>query len=210
MGGGFRGYLELLRMRVLWPIIPLTMVAYAPAATIRGLWAGPYLTDSFAVDALTIGSVTFFMALAMVAGSFVYGPLDTLLRTRKWIAFGGNVLNLAALTGLVLMPTPQFLTASILLVAIGFFGMTYGVLMAHASAFLPPHLTGRGVTLMNFFSMGGAGLVQFATGPIFDRASEAGTVVAGYHAIFVFYAVLLAIGLLLYLPARDAPPAAGA
>ena len=46
-------------------------------------------------------------------------------------------------------------------VVIGLAGMSYGMLMAHSRAFLPAHLTGRGVTLMNFFSIGGVGLLQF-------------------------------------------------
>ncbi len=37
------------------------------------------------------------MALAMVAGSFLYGPLDTLFGTRKWVAFGGNFVGVLAL-----------------------------------------------------------------------------------------------------------------
>ena len=69
-----------------WPIIPLTALNYAPAAGIRGLWAGPYLADVYGADALLIGRATLFMALAMIAGSFLYGPLDTIFRTRKCIA----------------------------------------------------------------------------------------------------------------------------
>ena len=67
---GFAGFRDLLRMRVLWPIIPLTALNYAPAAGIRGLWAGPYLADVYGADALIIGQATLFMALAMIAGSF--------------------------------------------------------------------------------------------------------------------------------------------
>src|SRR5690606_30268658 len=36
-GAGFSGYLELVRLRKLWPIIPLMAIAYAPSAGIRGL-----------------------------------------------------------------------------------------------------------------------------------------------------------------------------
>ena len=82
-------------MRLLWPIIPLTALNYAPATGIRGLWAGPYLADVYGADSLVIGEVTLFMALAMVAGAFLYGPLDTIFRTRKWVAVGGNSLSRA-------------------------------------------------------------------------------------------------------------------
>jgi len=45
---GFAGYLELLKLPVLWPIIPLMALNYTPAAGIRGLWAGPTLPTSTA------------------------------------------------------------------------------------------------------------------------------------------------------------------
>ena len=203
---GLSGYLDLLKMPVLWAIIPLTAVNYAPAATIRGLWAGPYLDEVYGAGALAIGNVTLVMAIAMVIGSFAYGPLDTLFRTRKWVAFGGTSCSFLVLTLLFLVPMPPFAVAAGALVAIGLFGMGYGVLMAHARAFFPPHLIGRGVTLMNFFSIGGAGLIQFAAGPVFAAASDPAAPAAGYSTLFGYYALLLAIGLAVYLFSRDARP----
>lgn len=206
---GLAGYLDLLKMPVLWAIIPLTAVNYAPAATIRGLWAGPYLADVYGVSALVIGNVTLFMAIAMVIGSFAYGPLDTLLRTRKWVAFTGNLLGLAALTALALVPMPPFIVAAGLLIAIGLFGMSYGVLIAHARAFFPAHLTGRGVTLMNFFTIGGAGIIQFTTGAVFSAASDPAAPAAGYGTLFGFYALLMGAALIVYLWSKDAKPGHG-
>jgi MFS family permease len=207
-GGGFSGYLELLRLRVLWPIIPITALNYAPAAGIRGLWSGPYLTEVHAADALTIGQVTLFMALAMVAGSFIYGPLDQLFRTRKWVAVVGNTLGVAAIAWLALNPATGIPEATMALVIIGITGGSYGLLMAHARAFLPPHLTGRGVTLMNFFSIGGVGVMQFATGAVVTARTVPGDPAAAYQSLFVFYAVLLAATIVVYLFARDAKPGA--
>ena len=161
---GFAGYLELLKLRVLWPILPLVGLNYAAAAGIRGLWAGPYLADVYGADALLIGQVTLFMALAMVAGSFAYGPLDTIFRTRKWVAFVGNLIGLVALVFIALNPVSTIAAVTILLVVIGLTGSSFGLIMAHGRAFVPAHLTGRGVTLLNFFSIGTVGLMQFATG----------------------------------------------
>lgn len=204
---GLSGYLALLRLPVLWAIIPLTAVNYAPAATIRGLWAGPYLADVYGASALTVGNVTFIMAIAMVIGSFAYGPLDTFFRTRKWVAFGGNSISLLALLALFFHPMPEFAVAAGLLIVIGLFGMSYGVLMAHARAYFPPHLVGRGVTLMNFFSIGGAGIVQFATGPVYSAAATSRDPASGYGVLFGFYATLLLMALAVYLFSRDARPA---
>lgn len=205
---GFAGYLELFRLRVLWPLIPLTAINYAPAVGIRGLWAGPYLADVYGASALVIGQVTLFMALAMVAGNFIYGPLDQILRTRKWVAATGNLLSLSAVLWLAFHAGGGIGADTVVLVLIGITGASYGLLMAHARAFLPAHLTGRGVTLMNFFSIGGVGAMQFATGAVVTASTVPGEPTAAYRTLFLFYAAMLVVALVAYLSAKDAKPAA--
>lgn len=205
---GFAGYLELFRLRVLWPLIPLTAINYAPAVGIRGLWAGPYLADVYGASALVIGQVTLFMALAMVAGNFIYGPLDQIFRTRKWVAATGNLLSLSAVLWLAFHAGGGIGADTVVLVLIGITGASYGLLMAHARAFLPAHLTGRGVTLMNFFSIGGVGAMQFATGAVVTASTVPGEPTAAYRTLFLFYAAMLVVALVAYLPAKDAKPAA--
>ncbi|MEQ1953640.1 MFS transporter [Mesorhizobium yinganensis] len=203
---GFSGFVELFRLRVLWPIIPLSAVAYAPSIGIRGLWAGPYLADVFGADVFLIGDVTFFMALAMVAGAFVYGPLDQLFGTRKWVAVSGTSMCLLAVAGLGFFPQTSVGVSTALLILVGLAGGNYGLLMAHSRAFLPPHLIGRGVTLMNFFSIGGAGVMQFATGAVVTHSIDPGDPAAAYSALFLFIALVLAVALVIYLFSRDAKP----
>lgn len=204
--GGVSGYLELLKLRHLWPIIPLTALNYAPAAGIRGLWAGPFLAEVYSADGLLIGQATLLMALGMVAGNFVYGPLDQFFRTRKWVAVIGNAVSLGALCWLASNPAGSFAATTAMLVVIGLAGASYGLLMAHARAFLPDHLTGRGVTLMNFFSIGGVGVMQFATGTVVTANVAPAEPAAAYVALFWFYAATLAAALLVYLAARDVKP----
>lgn len=203
---GFAGYGELMRLRVLWPIIPLVAINYAATAGIRGLWAGPYLADVYTADALVIGNVTLAMALAMVAGSFAYGPLDRVFGTRKWVAAGGNAIALGAILWLFLSPGAGLAGVTVAFVVIGLAGMSYGMLMAHSRAFLPPHLTGRGVTLMNFFSIGGVGLMQFLTGWVVTASTVPGEPQAAYGALWLFYAAALGLGLAIYLASRDSRP----
>ncbi|MEM6373424.1 MAG: MFS transporter [Pseudomonadota bacterium] len=194
--------LDLLRMRALWLLLPIMFVNYAPIAAIRGLWIGPYLTDVFALNTRQIGIGTLIMSLAMIAGTLAYGPLDRVLGTRKWVVFSGNLVT----TGLLLLliafsATGPWLSVA-LMAAIGFFGASFPVIIAHARGFFPPHLTGRGVTLMNLFGIGGVGIVQFASGRI-HTAYAGGPAQAPYIAIFTFLAAALAIGLLIYARSRD-------
>lgn len=201
--GGAKGSLfDLLKMPALWPILAVMVVCYAPAAGLRGLWVGPYYADVFAADAATIGQATLWMGFAMVLGNFAYGPLDRMLGTRKWLIFGGNLCVLLALAGLWAMPAAGGWTTLLLLMAVGFFGASFPMVIAHGRALFPPHLVGRGVTLLNLFGLGAVGLAQVATGRI-HAATDATDPAAPYAAIFAVFAVALAAGLLAYLFARD-------
>ena len=135
----------------------LMAACYAPAAGLRGLWAGPYMAEVFGADAARIGLVTLMMGLAMVAGNLAYGPLERLLNSRKWLNFGGNALSLACLMALMALPGANWVLSAALLAGVGFFGASFPMVIAHGRAFLPPALVGRGVTLMNLFGIGAAG-----------------------------------------------------
>lgn len=203
---GFRGYIELVRLRVLWPLMPLMLIGYATLAVIRGLWTGPYLADVYGADTVDIGHATLWMALAMIVGTFLYGPLDTIFKTRKWVNFVGGICLASSITFLAMAPEMPLSQAVVVLVAIGFFGTNFAVLMAHARGFFPAHLVGRGVTLMNFFGIGGVGLLQFASGILVTRAEASYSVSGTYQLLFGFYALLLAVALLIYLFSTDSKP----
>jgi len=194
--------LTVLRIPALWLICPIMLVAYAPAAGIRGLWIGPYLADLFEANALQIGQAGFVMGLAMIVANFVYGPADRIFKTRKWVVMSGNALGIATCFALYLNPTPSYVIAVALLACIGFLGSSYAVLMAHSRSFIPDHLMGRGVSLMNLFSIGGAGLFQVITGRLFDNHPSTGTADA-YSAIYLLFAVILTIGAAIYVFSQD-------
>jgi MFS family permease len=202
---GLSGYRELLSMRVLWPILPLMLVAYSVVVGIRGLWAGPYLAEVYGSDALAIGNATLAMAIAMVIGTFAYGPLDRVFGTRKWLMAAGMALVVACTAALALAPAASWTLSVLLMVAIGFLGTNYAILMTHARAFFPDRLVGRGVTLMNFFSIGGVGLMQPLSGRVLS-ATAGNPAASQYATLFGFYAIVAGIALVIYLFSRDMPP----
>jgi nitrate/nitrite transporter NarK len=203
---GFYGFVEAMRLRKLWPLIPLVGMNYAPSVGILGLWAGPYLTDVYGANSLLIGHVTLFMAIAVVTGSLVYGPLDTIFGTRKWVAIAGNSGSVLVIAFLALFPHSGIARVTVALVLIGLFGASFALIMAHARAFLPRHLMGRGITLLNFFSMGTVGIMQFLTGAVATTASVPGKPAMAYSALFGFYALMLGIAVVIYLFSQDARP----
>ena len=194
--------MELLRIRELWFIFPLMGVSYALSGAIRGLWVGPYLADVFNADTGSIGQATLWMSIAMILGVFAYGPLDRLLPSRKWMIAGGTAITLAAAAVLITLPAQNFALSVAMVFAIGFFGATYPVIMSHGRAFLPRHLIGRGVTMLNLFSIGGVGVLQFVSGRVYT-AFEQGPTTTPYVAVFTMLAGFMALGLVIYLFARD-------
>lgn len=200
--------LDLFRIPRFWLILPLCFANYAAAAGIRGLWAGPWLTTMQGADAALIGKVTLAMGAAMVLGNFVYGPADRWLGSHKRVVFCGNAALCAALAALALWPSASLALAAVLLALVGFFGVSFAVLVAHGRAFFPPHLVGRGVTLMNLFSIGGVAVAQFLSGPVFASAAQAGDPARAWSVLFVFFLLPLLIGLGFYAFAQDKPETA--
>ena len=196
--------LDLLRKPAILLILPILLVNYAPAAGLRGLWVGPYYVDVFAASGTGVGQVTLLMGVAMVVGSFAYGPLDRLLGTRKWIVLVGNLLGAGCLMALWAAPAAGFWTAALLLAGVGLFGMSFPMLMAHGRSFFPPHLVGRGVTLLNLFGIGGVGVFQLLSARVFSTAEAATTTPeAPYQALFLFFGLAVLVGCAVYAFSQD-------
>lgn len=194
--------LGLLRIPALWFLLPLLAVNYAPAAGLRGLWAGPFYADIYGASATGIGQVTLLMALAMIAGSFAYGPLDRVFGTRKGVVLVGNLAGVLCLAALWAFPLSGFWQTGLLLAGVGFFGASFPVIMAHGRSFIPPHLTGRGVTLLNLFSIGGVGVIQTVSGRVHASAPTLPPE-AAYQALFTFFGLLLLVGCVIYAFSTD-------
>ena len=198
------GYGRILRTPGLWLFILFAMVSYAPAAGIRGLWAGPYAAGVLGLDVAGVGQVALGMAAAMILGNLAYGPLDRILGTRKFVTLGGSVLCALAAASLGALSQPGVGVAVALLIAVGFFGSTYPMMMAHGRAFFPPDLTGRGVTLVNAFCLGGVGVFQIVSARVHGAALAGGAEpTAAFGAVFGFFAAILALGCIAYLFVPD-------
>ena len=80
----------------------------------------------------------------------------------------------------------------------------YPIVLAHGRSFVPAHLTGRGVTLLNLFGIAPIGIAQIVTGRL-HAATEAVPPAAPFEAVFLFFAAATAAGLFVYLWSQDRP-----
>jgi hypothetical protein len=96
--------------------------------------------------------------------------------------------------------------AAVLFTAIGFVGASYPVMMAHGQMVLPSHLTGRGITLLNLFGIGGVGLMQFLTSAMARAAGpEAASAPGFYQGLFLLFGLSLLAGSAIYLFSAEKP-----
>lgn len=195
---------QILRLRALWFIVPLFGVNYAVTAAIRGLWAAPWLEQVHGADATQIGRVTLAMGLAMVAGSFAVGPAARLAGSARRATMLFSAVMIVTLAVMWQAPALPLPTVTALLVVLGFFGSAYPLLMAHGRSFLPPHLVGRGITFLNMISIGGVGVVQFASRPVYAAAQGAYAPAQAFAMLWLFFLIPLAIGFLLYFLTPEA------
>lgn len=194
--------MDLLKMPALWLIMPLMLVNYMPSGGIRGLWIGPYLNDIFGWNTGAVGVATLIMGVAMIAGTLTYGPMDRVFGTRKWVVFAGNLTGAIACLALAVWVDANVYLAIALMALIGFAGGSFPVIIAHGRSFFPPHLTGRGVTLLNLFGIGGVGFMQIASGRVHTHFAAESSQLA-YTVLFAFFGLLLLAGLAPYFFSRD-------
>lgn len=192
---GSAGTASFRSLLPLWPMFLLLFVGYAPSAGLSGGWGGPYFADIFGADARGIGRALLMMSAAMIAGNLLSGIVERLAGGARRAAIITTTCSIAALTSLWLMSGQGWWSSTLLLAAAGFFGANYPLMLAHGKSLLTTAQLARGITLMNFSSMSGVGVLQLLSGPVWLMAGGASGGAAAFGALFLFFAVLQTIGL---------------
>jgi MFS family permease len=202
----FGDILAVMRIPALWWALPLHLVSYGVIATERGLWIGPYLQAVHGLDAIARGNAAFAMSVGMALGALACAPANRWFGGPKRPAAVGNLLTAALFLALGLWPALGAGTATAMLAGIGFVGLTYSLMLSHGRQFVPDHLLGRGVTFLNFLAIGGAGLLQAATGRWIDGALASGMAPeSAFGAMHVAMGLVLLAALALFLRAPAKP-----
>jgi predicted MFS family arabinose efflux permease len=207
--GGLAGLWAVIRTPGLVRVLCMFMVAYAALITVQVLWTGPYLYDVHGLDTLQRGHVLLGMAVAQILGTLFIGPIDRLLNTRKWVVVAASSLTLACLA--ILAALPVSLPVAIGLLWLITASSAYGsVLYSQIRGLFPDHLAGRGATIGNMAPLLGGVLMPALTGyiPVLFPNEGPGYSLLAYRCIFATLGVCLALGLAIYLTAKDVKPQA--
>ena len=204
----FRGVARAIKVRSFWPVFFVHLTTYGCFASVVGLWGGPWLTDVHGTDLESRGSILLIGAGAQILGLLTWGALDRYWGSYKQLVLLAGSATVTLLIGFAFLP----LGLSSATIWFGLFGFCVAytpVLMAHGKSLFPSEIMGRGITLMNIGTMGGAFLSQSITGMLIDfvgRSDAGGYSPEGYRLVFAALAAWLLLSLCFYLRAIDLHP----
>lgn len=158
--GGMGAVLGDLRF---WRMAVLVFFTNGALLAFQGLWAGPYLFDLYRLGRVEGGGVLAWLSVGATLGFALAGWLaDRFGLTR--VVVTGSAAFVALQVTLALAPPALALPA--LLLAFGLSGATSMLLLTQARLAFPAHLTGRAVTAVNVFGIGGTFLLQTLMGAL--------------------------------------------
>jgi MFS family permease len=199
------GLKQALRSRSVGPLFFCHLAAYSSFVLVVGLWGGPYLTHIYGYGLTERGDMLFAAVVAQIIAAFLYGPTDRIFRGYKIPVFFGSFLTgltLLSVAWLGVLP-PGWLVVWFL--AIGALTAYTPVMIAHGKSLFPPHLAGRGLTILNMATMGGAFLSQTVTGFVINQfpLENGAYALDAYRAVFGLQGLFVVAGCIPYLWAYD-------
>ncbi len=204
-----RGLGEVLRNPALPYILALNFCNYACTFTVQGLWGGPFLREVHGLSRIESGNVLLAAVIAYQIGMLVFGPLDRVLDTRKWIAVAGTSAIATILGTLAIWGQAPLWLAIGAIVGIGFLSASSTMVMTHGRGIFPDRLIGRGMATMNTSVMLGVGCMQTLSGVIvgaFAPLADGARSETAYRTLFGFMCAVLLVALSVYSRAADIRP----
>ena len=160
----------IYRDRRFWRIAPLSAVGIGTSWSLQGLWAAPWLRDVNGLERADVVQHLGVMAIAVCLSAFVLGTATDRLRRRgvktESVLASTLVLSMGAQTALVCAwPIPAYLLWAVIAAA----GAATVLSLAILSEYFPKEMSGRANAALNLLHVGGAFVLQSATGLIIEQ-----------------------------------------
>jgi len=203
-----RGLRRIFALREMHGLFAMCLVSYGSIMAVRGLWAGPYLTGIHGLGTIMLGNFLVVLSLAGILGLAIYGLLDRVFNTRKYLVVTGIGLNATALLTLSALSAPPLALAVTLLAGAAMAGAVHVQILAHGRAFFGEEMSGRVLTALNFCTFAGVGVLQIATGALIEALTPAGAAVpvTAYRGAFAMLGTILLVAAAIYMRTTDKPP----
>jgi MFS family permease len=183
-----------------WRMVPLAFFLAGVTMGFQGLWAGPYLFQVYGLDPIAGGNILLWMAIGLAIGFLASGQLADHFGIALVTVIATVVFALCQF-GLALHPPLQWVM--ILYAIFGFTGAFNIMIVTQARQIFPLQITGKAITAINVFAIGGTFLLQWGMGVIIGLfpVNSAGVYPPqAYSAALLFTGIGTTLTLLWYLP----------
>ena len=196
----WRGVVEVMRIRAIYPILAMAFSSYAAIACVIGLWGGPYLADVYGLDTLERGYTLGVVAIGLWIGNTIFGWLDHRTGDPRRLVIVGSVGCIALFSALALIRAAPLPLVLALFALFGLVGSYTSMIISHGRTFYPDRLVGRGMTVVNQAVLLGVAILHWATGLVVGAFGKPDGVTppAAYQAIFGMLAIVLVVALAIY------------
>ena len=206
LGETVRGLAVVMRMPELRRIFAMGFCFTAPFMTIGGLWAGPYFIHVQELPRETASLFLLSLIVALHLGTFLYGPLERLVRSRKRLVLTGVGVEIACLSLLAAWPDAPLALAGVTLFLFGCAAPFFVILAGHVRSFVPARRAGRAITCINLVGLVGVFLMQTGTGALIDMVERAGGAPeTGYRLVFLSVIAILLVSAAIYSRQPERP-----
>jgi predicted MFS family arabinose efflux permease len=195
-----RGTGEVFSDARFWRIAPLTFFLAGTLLGFQGLWSGPYLFDVYGLNDIQAGNVLLWLGVGATVGYTSSGWLCDRYGISRTISLAAGFF-ICVQVALAMQP-PGFLVPILYFL----FGLTGGfntMLLAQTRMVFPLAMTGKAVTAVNVFAIGGTFVLQWWMGLIIGLFP---TDAAGHYPPVAYSVTLLltatgaAVALIWYRP----------
>ena len=180
-----------------WRLAPLSATSIGTAWALQGLWAAQWLTDVEGLDRAALVQHLFTMAVALSLGALVLGVVADRLRRRgigpeALLGLVAAVFITAQLALILRWPLPSYILWAVVAAVGAATVLSYAIL----AEYFPKEFAGRANGALNVFHIGGAFVLQYATGVVLQYwTPEAG------HYPEIAYQTAFALNLVLQIVA---------
>ena len=159
------GWKHVFGQREFWRIALLNFVMAGSLLSFQGLWAGPYLFDVLAMNAISAGNVLLIMGIATTLGYTFSGWLGNSFGIQRLLIIGATLFLISQL----ILVLGTGITGT--MIAYGLFGFSgaLGLMtLAEIKQVMPLSLTATAVTSVNLFGIGGTFIIQWVSGLVIN------------------------------------------
>jgi predicted MFS family arabinose efflux permease len=160
-GGGRIG--DVFKDLRFWRVAPLVFFLAGGILGFQGLWGGPYLFDVLGLNDIQTGNLLLVLGIGATAGYTLSGWLADRFGLPRVIVASSSLFVLSQFG---LAAHPPLILVSLLYLLFGFTGAFNVMLLAQSRLIFPLSMTGKAITAVNLFAIGGTFLLQWWMGLI--------------------------------------------